>query len=99
MGMVNFHSAMICTHYTTYTLVADGENTAAPECDLPVGMLSECQHLCILSALSVGTQRRLVTVLRLGYLYSLPLLFRQPYQGNRIAGNCRQLQLEGSCRE
>ena len=48
-------------------MFADGEHTAAPDWDLPVGVLLEIQHLCTLPVP--------FTVLRLANFYPLPLLF------------------------
>ena len=67
-----------------YTFAADGEHTAAPECDLPTGVLSGCQHLCILPV-----QSTLFCALRLAYIYPLPLLFRQTLQEKSY---CQQVQ-------
>ena len=75
-----------------YTFAADGEHTAAPECDSIVGMLPGCQRLCTLPV-----QSTLFCALRLAYLYPLPLLFRQTLMREPY---CQQLQaaaLEDSC--
>ena len=74
-----------------HTFVADGEHTAAANRDLPVGMLSEWQHLCTLPF-----QSTMFCALRLVCIYSLPLLFRQILVGKPNASSCRQLQLKGS---
>ena len=74
------------------TFVADGQHTAAPERDLAVEVLLECQHPCTLPV-----QSTLLCTLRLACLYPLPLLvpqtlIRRPYYLQlQAAATARQL--------
>ena len=81
------YNLILLRHYCNmYTFAADGQHTAAPECDPVVGMLPGGQHLCTLPVHST-----LFCALRLAYLYPLPLLFRQPLMREPAASSCRQL--------